>query len=381
MFQPLGGVRVLDLTRLLPGPFCSWVLSALGAEVIRLEDPGIGDYTRMWPPMIGRNGAMFHLLNRGKRSLVVDLRRAEGVQVAQRLVAGNDVLLEGFRPGTMARLGLDPDRLRREHPELVICSLSGYGQHGARASRAGHDLNYEALSGMLWLTGSAGGPPVIPGIPVADLAGALHAALAVTGALLQRERGGGGAWIDLSMTEALASMVAPLEALRGFSLDEDRGETMLTGGLASYGVYRTSDGGYLAVAALEPKFWAAVCEAVERPQWKDLVPLPNPRHAEVRDELAAIIAGRSRAEWEAVFAGIDACVEPVLSPSEAARDLHAVERGVVESEGELAWCRTPLGAAVHGSPPAPGQHTDAVLAEAGFASREIAELRSAGVIA
>ena len=298
-----------------------------------------------------------------------------------RLAAGYDVLLEGFRPGTLAKLGLDPDELRERHPDMVIASISGYGQRGPRSASAGHDLNYEALSGMLWLTGAAHGPPVIPGIPVADLSGALHAALAVTGGLLQRERTGGGCWIEVSMTEALASMVAPLEALRGFSSEEDRGRTMLTGGLACYGVYRTSDGGYLAVAALEPKFWAAVCAAVGRPEWIDLVPLPNPRHDQVREELADIIGGRTRAEWEAVFAGLDACVESVLSPAEAARDAHADERGVVERAGEMAWCRAPLGEAVHGEPPRPGQHTDDVLAGAGYAPDEVAALRSARVVA
>ena len=234
----------------------------MGAQVLRLEAPSAGDYTRMWPPMIGAHGAMFHVLNRGKQSVAVDLRQDEGRAIFHRLLPRFDVMLEGFRPGTMARMGLDPAELRKDHPGLVLCSLSGYGQEGPRAPRAGHDLNYEALSGMLWLTGPAGGAPVIPGIPVADLSGALHAALSIAAALYQRERCGEGAWVDVAMTEALASMVAPLQALRGFSEEDDRGATMLTGGLAHYGVYTTRDGGHLAVAALEPKFWLQVCQVL-----------------------------------------------------------------------------------------------------------------------
>jgi alpha-methylacyl-CoA racemase len=356
------------------------VLSALGAHVLRLEAPGVGDYTRSWPPMIGAHGAMFHVLNRGKQSLSLDLRKPEGREVFHRLLPRYDVLLEGFRPGTLARMGLDPADLLADHPRLVGCSISGYGQDGPRAPRAGHDLNYEALSGMLWLTGPGGGDPVIPGIPVADLSGALHAALAVAAALFQRERGGEGTWVDVSMTEALASMVAPLEALRGFSAEVDRGTTMLTGGLAQYGVYRTRDGGHLAVAALEPKFWLQVCQALERPQWADLMPLPNPRHGEVRVELAELIASRTRAEWETVFAACDACVEPVLSPAEAAADAHALARATVESEGGVAWCRAPLGDPVQGEPPAVGEHSAALLTEMGYSDGEIDGLRERGVV-
>jgi len=353
----------------------------MGADVLRLEDPGVGDYTRQWPPMLGGHGAMFHVLNRGKRSIVVDLRGAEGVEIARRLAAGHDVLLEGFRPGVLAKLGLPPAELVEANPKLVVCSLTGYGQTGPRASRAGHDLNYAALSGMLWLTGERAGPPIIPGIPVADLSGALHAALAITAALFDRERTGRGGCVDVAMTEALASMVAPLQALRGFSASEDRGRTMLTGGLASYGVYRTSDGGHLAIAALEPKFWAGVCDLLERPDWLDLVPLPNPRHDEVRKELAALIGARTRAEWEEIFARHDVCVEPVLSPSEVVADEQMRDRGIVEARDDVAWCRPPLGAAIDGDAPAAGADTDTALSEIGYSGSRIADLRKRGIVA
>ena len=348
--------------------------------MLRLEDPGVGDYTRLWPPMLGGHGAMFHVLNRGKRSIVVDLRDPDGVEVARRLAGAHDVLLEGFRPGVLEKLGLPPAEMAEANPRLVVCSLTGYGRSGPRASRAGHDLNYAALSGMLWLTGQRDGPPVIPGIPVADLSGALHAALAITAALFERERTGRGACLDVAMTEALASMVAPLEALRGFSRTDDRGTTMLTGGLACYGVYRTRDGGYLAVAALEPKFWAGMCDVVERPDWKDLAPLPNPRQDEVRAELAAMIASRTRDEWAETFAAHDVCVEPVLSPSEVAVEEQMACRGMVETEDGLRWCRPPLGSAVVGEAPAAGADTDAALAEIGYSGPEIIDLRKRGIV-
>ncbi len=380
MFVPLRGVRILDLTRLLPGPFCSWILSSLGADVLRLEDPHGGDYTRHLPPTIGRHGAMFHLLNRGKRSAVVDLRAAGGAQVAMDLLAGQDVLLEGFRPGTLARLGLDPDELRRRLPGLVICSISGYGQDGPRGARAGHDLNYQALSGVLSLTGAAAGAPAMPGLPLADLTGAMQAALGILAALLQKERTGEGAWIDVSMTEAVATLTAPLRGMDGFPEGDHRGRAMLNGGLACYNVYRTRDDRYLAVAALEPKFWAGLCAAIERPEWASLAPVPGPQQAEVIAGLSELIARRPLAEWTVALADHDICVEPVLTPAEAALDAHAAARGRQVEEAGYRWSGPPLGASPEGDSPAAGEHTDSALAEIGYSGERIAELRRTGVI-
>lgn len=381
MFFPLEGVRILDLTRLLPGPYCTWVLSSLGAEVLRVEDPGAGDWTRMVPPLMGRHGALFHLLNRGKRSIQLDLRCEAGREVFHDLAARHDVLVEGFRPGTLARLGVSPGSLQAAHPALVGCSISGYGQTGPRANRAGHDLNYQALAGVLWLGGEPDGPPGMPGLPMADLAGgAMHAALGICAALVQRARTGAGCWIDISMTEAAAGLAAPVEAMRGFAAEPDRGRWMLGGALACYGLYRTRDGEHLAMAALEPKFWAQVCDAVGHPEWAVIPPVPGPDQARVKAELAEIIGGRTRAEWEAVFGSIDACVEPVLSPTEASRDSHAQQRGVVEQHGEVRWCRPALGRGTTGDSPAPGEHSDAVLSEIGYSGERIQTLRDEGVL-
>jgi alpha-methylacyl-CoA racemase len=380
MFVPLRGVRILDLTRLLPGPFCSWILSSLGADVLRLEDPNGGDYTRYLPPAIGRHGAMFHVLNRGKRSIVVDLRADGGAAVVHDLLDHRDVLLEGFRPGTLARLGLDPDELRRRHPGLVVCSISGYGQDGPRASRAGHDLNYQALAGVLALTGEAGGPPAMPGLPLADLTGAMQGALGIVAALLQRERTGEGAWIDVAMTESVAALAAPLRGMDGFPADDRRGGAMLNGGLACYNVYRTRDDRHLAVAALEPKFWAGLCAAVDHPEWASLAPVPGPEQAEVAAGLAGVFAGRTLDEWTRIFDSHDLCVEPVLSPAAAPTDAHAGVRGRVVEEGGFRWSAPPLGQVPAGDSPAAGEHTDSALAEIGYSGDRIAELRRSGVI-
>lgn len=380
MFTPLRGVRILDLTRLLPGPFCTWNLSALGAEVLRLEDPHGGEYTRHLPPVTGRHGAMFHVLNRGKRSIVVDLRRPEGVAVARDLIAHHDVLLEGFRPGTLARLGLAPDELREAFPRLVICSITGYGQSGPRATRAGHDLNYQALAGVLALTGEPGGPPAMPGLPAADLSAAMQAAFGIAAALLQVERRGEGCWIDVSMCEAVGALSAPVRGMDGFPDGDARGTAMLNGGLACYNVYRTADGGYLAVAALEPKFWAGVCAAVGHPEWAAIPPLPTPEQAQLIGQLSEVIGERTREEWSAVFAEHDVCVEPVLAPAEALAAPHAAARGAVEGHGEMRWPAPALGQSPEGDSPAAGEHTDSALAEIGYSGERIAQLRTRGVI-
>ncbi len=379
-FAPLRGIRILDLTRLLPGPFCSWILSGLGAEILRLEDPHGGEYTRHIPPTIGRHGAMFHVLNRGKRSIVVDLRNAEGGQVVRDLLAHHDVLLEGFRPGTMAKLGLAPDALRGELPGLVICSISGFGQDGPRAPRAGHDLGYQALAGVLTLSGERDGPPAMPGLPIADLTGAMQAAIGIAAALVQRASTGEGCWIDVAMSEAAAMMAAPVRGMDGFPAGDGRGQAMLNGGLACYGLYRTGDGGYLAIAALEPKFWAGVCAVLEHPEWASLPPLPGPQQAVVREQLAGVIEGRSRAEWAELFAAHDLCVEPVLTPDEAVDDAHAAARGSVEGEGPRRWAAPTLGESAGGDSPGAGEHTDSVLAEIGYSGERIAALRRARVV-
>lgn len=385
----LSGVRVLDLSRLLPGPFCTLILSDLGASVDKLEDPHVGDYLRLFPPLRDGLSGRFLALNRDKRSLCLDLKRPEGRAALLRLLPRYDVLVESFRPGVMDRLGLDVAALHSHNPRLVVCSISGYGQDGPYRERAGHDLNYCAMAGVLGLSGEdpARPPHALP-IQLADIAGgSLWAATAICAALFAAARTGAGRHLDVSMCEgALAFLIPDLGNLDAGGAEPQRGAELLTGGSACYGVYRTRDGRFLSVAALEPKFWLAFNAALGRPgDAAELIAGPA-EQARVREEIQALLAQRTRDEWELVFAGADACVEPVLTPVEArAHRLHqerqvffAIDEG--RESGALPQVRTPLrprDAAPATAPPRLGQHSAAVLQEAGFSAAEIAALVAA----
>jgi alpha-methylacyl-CoA racemase len=254
---PLEGVRVLDLTRLLPGPFASLVLADLGATVDKVEDPHGGDYLRHMPPAMGDANGAFQLLNRGKRSVVLDLKHAQGRAALLDAVASYDVLFEQFRPGVLDRLGLGHATLRARNPRLVVCALTGYGQSGPLAPRAGHDLNYLARAGILGATGPTAGPPQVPGFQLADVSGGLWSVIGILAALARRERTGEGEVVDIAMCDATVLFAATSfgGALAGHP--GGRGDEILTGGIAPYCTYATQDGGAIALGSLEPKFWMA----------------------------------------------------------------------------------------------------------------------------
>lgn len=350
--RPLAGVRVLDLTRLLPGPACTWYLQGLGAQVIRVEDPSGEDWARRVPPFTAEGeGAWYAAVNAGKRSIHLDLKQEEGRRALRGLLADADVLVEGFRPGVMARLGLAPAWLCAEHPRLVLASLSGFGQQGPLRGAPGHDLGYLGLTGALGLGARHGGLPDLPGLQIADLAGgALTAALAITAALFARTQTGRGAWLDLSITEGTLALMAPVLAAVAEGTAPAPGDEPLTGALPVYALYRCADGGTVAVAALEPKFQLALEQGLERALGR-VVPLTRPA-------LAAAFAERPRDEWCATLQ--EACVTPVLDPAEVLdHPLHRA-RGSVVGEGRGARVRPPFpGAEVEVSlpPPLPGEHT------------------------
>ena len=379
---PLQGVRVLDLSRLLPGPYASWLLASMGAEVLRVEGPTSPDYTRAMPPVVDGLSAFFRVLNRGKRSIVVDLKQDAGREIVLDLVERSDVLLEQFRPGVLDRLGLGPAALAARKADLIVCSITGYGQTGPRAQEAGHDLNYEALSGLLWMSGHAGGRPPNPPIPHADLAGSMNAVIGVLGALLHRQRTGEGSRLDVSMTESVGALAAPF--LAGWSLGQERaagrGGDVLTGAMAQYRTYACSDGEYLAVGALEPKFFARFAAALGHPEWAGLLPMPGPHQAPLIAEVEAVIATQPRDHWAELLRDVDCCVTPVLHPAEAMREPQFTERDAVGRAGEAAWIESPAGPVTGGLAPHAGQDTREVLVELGLDAAAIDALVAARVV-
>jgi alpha-methylacyl-CoA racemase len=389
MSLPLDGIRVLDLSRLLPGGYCSLLLADYGADVLKVEDTGLGDYIRWSPPAYdgvepSAASALFLSLNRGKRSIRVNLKVREGQDVLLRLVREHDVLLESFRPGVLDRLGVGYERLRQENPRLVYCAITGYGQEGPDRNRPGHDMNYLARGGLLGLSGLPGGPPIPAAGQIADIGGGgLMAAFGILAALHERERSGEGQLVDVSMTRGAQSWLA-MVAARHFAdgAVPRRGELELAGGLPCYRPYACSDG-WVTLGALEPKFWQALCAGLGR---DDL--LERQMDPTVATELEAVFAGRTRAEWTAFDDEHGCCLEPVLDLDEAlARSPEAVVE--VDQPGAAAPVRLlgpPVGLSrtpPDGTRPGPplGADTDAVLAALGYDAEGIAALKAAGAVA
>lgn len=383
--RPLEGVRILDLTRLLPGPFGSLVLRDLGARVDKIEDAGAGDYLRYTQPQKGGTSVAFAALNRGKRSAVVDLKNGDGRAAFERLVGSYDVLFEQFRPGVLDRLGLGHAALRERYPALIICALTGYGQSGPLRDRAGHDLNYLARAGVLGLQGPADRPPQVPGTQLADVSGGLWCALAIVAALRRRDRTGEGETLDIAMTDGVIGFasIGMTSALAG--APPARGGDVLTGGLAPYQTYFAKDGAPMTLASLEPKFWMAFAAATGLDADPTAL-LPGDHQDALRERIAEVFAGRTRSEWEAFAVEHDCCVEPVLRPDEARDDAQLTARGVFfdqERGGEtLTLFRTPVSDRDEQPPPAPdkGADTREVFADAGFSEEEIAKLLESGAI-
>jgi crotonobetainyl-CoA:carnitine CoA-transferase CaiB-like acyl-CoA transferase len=395
---PLHGIRVLDLSRLLPGGFCSLLLADYGADVLKVEDAGAGDYIRWAPPFVegaaaSAASAPFLALNRNKRSIRIDLKTQAGRDVLLALVRSYDVVLESFRPGVLDRLGVGYDVLRAANPRVVLCSITGYGQDGPLRDRAGHDMNYLGLVGVLGLSGEPDGPPVQSAGQIADLGGgALMAAFGILAALRERERSGEGQHVDVAMADGALSWLA-LVAARHLAGDAppERGRDALAGGLVCYRPYACADGGWVTLGALEPRFWSAFCLGVGR---EDLVEAQfEPPGSEAHAALEAIFAARTRADWEAFAGEVECCLEPVLGLEEALASEHVAARGMVselDQPGAAAPVRQ-LGAPVKLSRtpadcdrlPGPelGEHTEAVLREAGYGGDEIAELLRSGAVA
>lgn len=369
---PLCGLRVLDLSRLLPGPYASLVLADLGADVVKVEDPHGGDYLRWMPPLVDGTSALFLALNRGKRSVTLDLKRDADRELFLSLAARADVVIESFRPGVLDRLGVGFARLQEANPGIVLCSISGFGQDGPYRERAGHDLGYLAIGGVLSLLGAKDGPPAHPNVQVADVAGgAMNGLLGILAALVERGRTGKGRWVDASMTEGamatLALTVAPW--LAGAGPVPRRGEGVLSGEMPCYGLYETADGRHLAVGALEPKFWEGFCAAMGRPDLAAHGLDSGEAGLRVREEVARVVAARPLAEWQRVLESHDVCVEAVLHAEELPDHPQHRARGSFFTGPHGTALRTPVRFADGDVPPAgtpappPGGDPRALLEE------------------
>jgi alpha-methylacyl-CoA racemase len=295
---PLTGLRILDLTRLLPGGYASLLLADMGADVLKVEEPGKGDYIRFTPPLVGDTSAAHIALNRNKRSMCLNLKVQEGREIFQELARTSDVVLESFRPGVMDRLGLGPDVLRKDNPRLVYCAISGYGQNGPRSQEAGHDANYIGYAGVANLTGEEGGRPVLPGLQIGDLGGgAMAAAISVLTALYRRELTGAGDTCDVSMMDgAFSWLTIHAAALVGSGGEPERERMPLSGAYPCYRIYPAADG-WLTVGALEPQFWQELCRALGRTDLFGDAFATGERRAQVIEELSELFRGRTREQW------------------------------------------------------------------------------------
>lgn len=379
----LDGLKVLDLTRLLPGAFCTQIMADMGAEVIKIEEPGKGDYNRTFPPLANKESGSFLLLNRNKKSVTLNLKSERGKEIFRRLVKDADIVVEGFRPGVMIRLGVDYEQLRKLNPRLIYCAISGFGQDGPYRLKSGHDLNYLALGGALQLFGKKDDGPIVPGLSIADVGGGSQMALAgILAAVISRVKTGEGQFIDISMTDGVISWLPYHGAEYLFGGIEPRGgERPFIGQAPCYNVYACADGRHVALGIIEPHFWERFCDAVgieglHENQW----PVGEEADAQFAT-LRQLFLTRSRDEWVEALADIDIPFSAVLDMQEAFRDPQNVHRRMLLDVEHPVEGRVPqLGFPVKLSgtpceirmpPPLLGEHSRSELAAVGYSDAEI----------
>jgi len=366
------------------------LLADMGADVLKVEQPSIGDYMRKTPPMIGSQSAMFLTLNRNKRSLTLNLKTEKGKAILDRLMSRFDVLVESFRPGVTKRLGVDYETLSKKHPRLIYCSITGYGQDGPYRDLVGHDINYLALSGVLSLTGKKDGPPIVPGITIADIAGSMFAAIGILLAIVSREKTGKGQFIDVSMFDGVVSWLT-IQAARYFAEGKPpERETWPAGGEAFYDVFETKDGKHVAVGAAEEKFWKTLCKNIGAPELVEHRVAIGQRSPEAHARLAEIFKTRTRDEWFNLLISKEACLTPVKTLDEVFSDPHVQHRGLVfdmdcPGSGLIKQLGFPLKLSetepeLKAPPPPLGQHTESILREVGYSAEQIRQLREEGVV-
>ncbi len=387
----LTGIKVLDLSRLLPGPFCSMLMADMGADVIKVEDPKLGDYIRWWEPKIGGNSGFHVVLNRNKRSLTLNLKSPEGKLIFEKLAAEADVVLEGFRPGVMKKLGVGFEELEKINPRLVFCAITGYGSDGPLTMRAGHDINYLSLNGVLSYSGREA--PTLTGVQIADLGGGgLLALSGILAALLARERMGRGQFVDVSMADGAFAW----NCLRYGKFIADGkvpspGDDMLNHGFACYNIYETSDGRHFSLGALEPQFWKAFCKAAGRPDWDrpDYFE-PGEHQKDFIKSVSDFFRQKTFSQCVEMFATADCCCEPILNLAEAMDHPVSKARGLVVDLVHQTWgAYKQLGiipkfsltpGSIQSHAPELGEHTRPILEDMGYSGGQIEEFRKGGVV-
>jgi crotonobetainyl-CoA:carnitine CoA-transferase CaiB-like acyl-CoA transferase/putative sterol carrier protein len=389
---PLSGVKIIDFTRLLPGPLATMFLADLGADVIKVEDPDRPDYIRDFEPKIEGMSMFYLALNRSKRSLAVNYLSPEGRVLIHELVKSSDVLIEQFRPGIMKEMGLGYEELSKLNPRLIYVSITGYGQHSTMSNAAGHDLNYIAIAGALGITGLADGAPVIPGFQLADIAGGSYMAMnAVMAALYQREKTGKGDFVDVSMTDAVLPFVSMQFAYQqGLKKDPGRGKFELSGALPNYNVYACSDGKYVALGSLEPKFWNKFCEKVDRKDWSAGFLKKDEELELLKTEVQQLFKTKAREEWLNFFKNEDICITPVNELSELEHDEYLNGRNMfVNNEhpavGKYKTINQPLKFSSSNfdnnwNAPDLGDDTASILKELKYDEKGISKLNAEGII-
>lgn len=386
----LQGIRIVDMTRLYPGPLATMIMGDLGADVIKLEDTNNPDYIRFYPPFIQDQSAFYLAVNRSKRSLMCDLRTDPGREIFFRLVKTADVVVEQFRPTVMEKMGLSYERACLHKPDIIYISITGYGQSGPYAEDAGHDLNYTGYAGILDTTGTRESGPIIPSVQMADVAGGSYmAVIATLAALWNRVRTGKGEHVDVSMLDGVLPLMTLEMAHFWAGEPVQRGAMPLSGSIPRYGVYECADGKWVALAALEDKFWKNFCDVVAKPQWLELDDTPENR-ASLRGELQILFKTRSREEWLKLSAGKNVCLTPLLSPAEMQSDPHLIARNMIVEQshphyGKIRAMGIPLKFAQtshtpSNPPPVVGEHTREILQQLGYLPRQIEELQQKGII-
>jgi crotonobetainyl-CoA:carnitine CoA-transferase CaiB-like acyl-CoA transferase len=384
-------MKVLDLSSLLPGSLCTQMLADLGADVLKIENPNGGDNFRRTPPIINTTGSFFHVINRNKKGMTLNLKEEKGREIFLAMIPHADVLLETCIPGAMQEMGLGYDDLKAINPRMIYCSLTGFGQDGPYRERPAHDIDFLSISGVMGLLGERGGPPVVSPMQFGGAGGGILAALGILSALLRRERAGGGQYLDVSMLDALTPFLGlVMSQYMADGILPRRGDTLVGGGYAFYNVYETADGTYLSLGCLEEKFWKEFCSAVEREDLIDDQYAPSPRREELIEEVRSILIRKTRQEWIDLFNRYTICFSPVNSLEEVLHDPQIQHRGLWfqdshPTDGTIPQQAFPIKfsedqPAIRSHPPGHGEHTAEILREMGYSGAEIEKLKKDGII-